>query len=558
MKRIRGLRAQVAGIALAQVATVAVADRFVATNGNDGADGLSWTTAKQTLQSAADEAAPGETIWVSNGVYNAGAGVAPGQALTNRVCVTNAVALRSVGGPDATFIEGSGGNWDNNAIRGVFLAAGASLAGFTVRGGRTRDASDVNGFGGAVFMAGAGWATNCVFTNNQARYRGGGVHMTTGGVLAGCLVVSNATQTMGGGVYMDGGGTLEDCALRQNRSLWNGGGLWMSGGSVRACLFTNNASGNQGGGILLSGSGSIDNCRFLHNTSGSSGAGAAVNGGTANNCLLFGNRTGNDSAGGIDIANGSVRGCTVVSNSAGGTWTHAGGIYMGNNSEVHNCIVRDNTAYYASVRDISRAGTPTVVSHTCVGADMFNIPHGTDGNITNDPQFVSWGNLHLRPGSPCVHAGDNARASGTDLDGRARIVGAAVDMGAFEMDGFSLWAHDRGLSGAPDALFTGDRNGDSIPNGLEYGFDGQFDAGEPVLTVRHVHGRTTAEIPVRNAGSLTDTTVALEGSGDLSGAWIVPVVPAPDTTGKPADRDWFVADGIPPDTLFFRLRADRQ
>jgi len=214
--------------------------------GLDSADGLSWATAKRTLQAAADEAVAGETIWVSNGVYATGGGVAPGHALTNRVCVTVAVALRSMGGPDATVIEGSGGDLAPDAARGVFLAAGASLDGFTVRGGRTLDTSEqpnnVNGHGGALYMAGAGWATNCVFTNNQSRYLGGGVYMTAGGTLAGCLVVSNATWSMGGGVYMGGGGTLEDCAIRQNHSHWNGGGVWTSGGSIRACLFTSNAT----------------------------------------------------------------------------------------------------------------------------------------------------------------------------------------------------------------------------------------------------------------------------------------------------------------------------
>ena len=60
--------------------------------------------------------------------------------------------------------------------------------------------------------------------------------------------------------------------------------------------------------------------------------------------------------------------------------------------------------------------------------------HGT-GNITNEPRFVNLatGNLRLQPSSPCIDAGSNAYVSApTDLDGRPRVIGRNVDMGAYE------------------------------------------------------------------------------------------------------------------------------
>src|SRR5262249_53862468 len=52
-----------------------------------------------------------------------------------------------------------------------------------------------------------------------------------------------------------------------------------------------------------------------------------------------------------------------------------------------------------------------------------------------DPQFVNLaaGDLHLQSSSPCVNMGNNSYAPGaTDLEGNPRIVGANIDLGAYE------------------------------------------------------------------------------------------------------------------------------
>ena len=57
------------------------------------------------------------------------------------------------------------------------------------------------------------------------------------------------------------------------------------------------------------------------------------------------------------------------------------------------------------------------------------------GNITNASLFVNAGasNLRLQFNSPCINAGNNYSVTiATDLDGRLRIVGGTVDMGAYE------------------------------------------------------------------------------------------------------------------------------
>ncbi len=70
------------------------------------------------------------------------------------------------------------------------------------------------------------------------------------------------------------------------------------------------------------------------------------------------------------------------------------------------------------------------LSYCCTTPD----PGGT-GNITNHPGFVcrDAGNYHLLASSVCMDAGNNEYAAGeVDLDGRPRILGGAVDMGAYE------------------------------------------------------------------------------------------------------------------------------
>lgn len=76
------------------------------------------------------------------------------------------------------------------------------------------------------------------------------------------------------------------------------------------------------------------------------------------------------------------------------------------------------------------------------------------GNRTGDPLFADpiRGDYHLLPGSPAIDAGvADASAAPSDLDGHARVQGAAPDLGAFE----TTPAGGRGGAGGPGRAGSG-------------------------------------------------------------------------------------------------------
>ena len=76
-----------------------------------------------------------------------------------------------------------------------------------------------------------------------------------------------------------------------------------------------------------------------------------------------------------------------------------------------------------------------VVRYTLIqGLDLFA---AGEGNVGDDPLFVSHDDLRLGAGSPAIDAGDPntvLEAGETDLDGQDRVLCDRVDMGAFEFN----------------------------------------------------------------------------------------------------------------------------
>jgi hypothetical protein len=199
-----------------------------------------------------------------------------------------------------------------------------------------------------------------------------------------------------------------------------------------------------GGGLLNVGSSLvISNVVFQDNTAPSNG-GALANYLFADvivtNVLFVDNAVGAGSGGAVYnvFSNASFTNVTFALNSA----TAGAALYNnGSSPTLANSVVWGNTG---SPVYNQQASAP-VFAHCLVEGSGGSGPgwsgaYGIDGgaNLDVDPIFVDApnGNLRLSLLSPAVDAGDAMapHLPPTDLDGRPRLIGAGVDMGAYESD----------------------------------------------------------------------------------------------------------------------------
>ena len=206
-----------------------------------------WTTAATNIQDAIDASVDGDLILVTNGVYLRGGRVMAGD-LTNRAMLNKALTVQSVNGPFATVIQGAGATNGTSAVRCAWLTNGASLVGFTLQAGATRNSSyDTNlANGGGVWCSSSNAiVANCLIASNTAFYNGGGAYQ---GTLNNCLVSSNGV-TLSSGAAAACNNNLNSCTVVSN-SVYG-----VSGTGQYRCMLTNcivyyNASGNCNGGTL--------------------------------------------------------------------------------------------------------------------------------------------------------------------------------------------------------------------------------------------------------------------------------------------------------------------
>jgi hypothetical protein len=457
-----------------------------------------WATAATNIQDAIDVSSDGGLILVTNGVYKTGGRVVYG-FLTNRVVINKAVTVQSVNGPAATVIEGyqdTNTIVGDDAVRCVYLTNNAVLIGFTLTNGATRNAGDTmleQSGGGAWCESTNAIITNCVLMANAANYNGGRAEQ---GTLNKCTLTGNSIS--GIGHYGSYGGGADSSILNNCDLAGNWVGVYNAPASA---IKQSKQSGpnpsfvifNIGGGVENS---TLNNCKLSGNAAD---GGGGADSSTLNNCIVTGNHAVFDGG----VSQSTLNNCTVTGNSA---YNNFGGI---DSSTLNNCIV-----YYNTNGDYFNSS----LNYCCTAQS----PGGGIGNITNEPTFVNLadGNLRLQTNSPCINAGNNTYVtSSTDLDGRPRIVGGTVDIGAYEfqsagMGEFIGWLQQYGLSTSGSADYA-DSDGDGMNNWQEWIAGTNPTNAASVLKMLSLTLTNNSSGVVVSWQSVTNITYCLQRSSDL-------------------------------------------
>lgn len=338
-----------------------------------------------------------------------------------------------------------------------------------------------SGSGGAIFNFGSLLVQGSAMANNSAVGAMGG-HGAAGGTSPGGYGGAGGSG-FGGAIYNDGAPAslvLQCSAIISNTCTGGaGGGAGYGGGTpypdgTEGCAGGNGGNGGQGdgGGLFNSdgGTGSLVNCTLAFNGGSGSSGGTGGTGGNSTVAVSNGGTGGNggnggSGVGGIYDGDGLVKltNCTVAFNYgvpgiAGGGGQGGSGSpaepplppgapgnpgATGTPGSATGGLSASGTWLINTVLDCN-AGTNCSGFITDLGHNLSSdgsCAFTDAGSINNtDPKLGPLANnggptltMALLPTSPAIDAGDNAAATPTDQRGFPRVVGPAIDIGAYEL-----------------------------------------------------------------------------------------------------------------------------
>jgi hypothetical protein len=376
---------------------------YVRADGSDAADGTTWATAKATPNAGISAVSPGGEVWVAQGVY------------TGKVYFRTKVSLLggfAVGDTDKSA--------RNPATRTTVLDGGQSSPVVTIPD--TASLVTVDGF--TIRNGKIGWG--------QSPYGAGIYCLGQSAVISNNIISGNVIdfgednpEAYGAGVYVLGGSV----AVRNNVFRANSIHLvqWMTFPQFGNIVIT------QGGALYLRNtSAQVVGNLFDSNYLRSVAEGAAASQKEALGAAIFASGTW-----------GSITNNTIVSNTVTDSMSFShpgaqgGAVYL--ESVGSSLVFGNNLIVQNSSGVMGLTANPPLSNNDVWGNAGGNYglpdPTGTGGSISADPLFVDsiHANYRLAAGSPAVNTGSNAIAwPVTDLDGKPRIIGGTIDMGAYE------------------------------------------------------------------------------------------------------------------------------
>lgn len=426
------------------------------------------------IQAAVDAIADGGTILVASGTYT---GINHYGGLAQVVYITRSVTIR--GGyttaftepPDpvanVTTIDAQGGG------RAIYISGNITptIEGLHIVGGNAA------GLGGGLGGGNAGggiyvrYASAIVRNNyvagNTARWGGGVYVWESAAVLSDNVITANSAR-WGGGVYLESStASLTDNALLANMAEKDGGGLYLqsSAAHLTGNEVISNTAGEWGGGLYLERSAARLTANLVRaNSSAQDGGGLYLRGSTptleAN--ILVGNSA--QKGGGLYLitSDALLLNNVIADNRAG---REGGGVYVLSSSPLllHSTIARNGDAGLYVTGDVSATSNVTLTNSILVGHRVGITVTGYNtitlgatlwgaGEWANVSEWEGVGTIVIRGpsyrGLPCFAApgaGDYhlSMASAavdrgvdtgifTDIDGDARPIGEAPDLGADE------------------------------------------------------------------------------------------------------------------------------
>ncbi|RKY17031.1 MAG: hypothetical protein DRP63_04410, partial [Planctomycetota bacterium] len=416
--------------------------------GDDSNDGLSWATAKKTIDAGVKAVPDWGAVLVADATYNETDLNFGGKKIYLKGVDHNTAGQQPVidcQGNGRAFWFRSGetkdsiiGNFTvrnglvNNARGGAILCENASSPTIINCTFSNNQALDTNGNyqmedGGAIYCTSSSSPriSQCTFTSNHASFYGGAVSCWSNSkaTVTDCEFSNNAGDWTGGAIHADSsnltirscsfsgntggsGGAIyattclpvvSDCAFKQNSATDRGGAIFIYAcdAVVSNCTFLANSSAFNGGALFLYShcAPSVTNCSFLGNTSSSRGGAIffwTEADATLTNCLFSGN-TATGRGGAISCSNSdpTLTNCTFSGNHAD---DKGGAVHCsdGGNPVLSNCILWRNTATNGGNEIyIQNAGDSATLNYCCV-PDNFQDPNrytGQTGNIdeTNHP-----------------------------------------------------------------------------------------------------------------------------------------------------------------------------